>query len=104
MVRQLWPAERIPDPTVDSPRLPAGRTAMAQPSDAQLRNVLGMLRGIDEIIEGTASWTAGDLRKIASKVKSVAANVEQRIATQREAPKQSMSYYSLVETITAMIR
>ena len=77
---------------------------MAQSSEAQLQSVLGMLRGIDEIIESTESWPLADLRKIGSKIKAVTTNIERKIEVQEEAPKQSMSYDNLVQTITVLIR
>lgn len=73
-------------------------------NEAQLQGVLGMLRGLDEMIGGTDSWTAAELRKISSKLKAISVTVEQKVAAVKEAPKQSMNYDALVKTITEMIR
>jgi CO dehydrogenase/acetyl-CoA synthase alpha subunit len=75
-------------------------------NDAQreLQGVLGMLRGVDEMIQGNETWNASELRKIESKLKAVSAAVAQRVESLREEPKKAMTYDALVGSIEEMIR
>ena len=72
-------------------------------NETQLQGVLGMLRGVDEMVGGTDTWGAAELRKISSKLKAISATVDQKVVALKEAPKQPMSYDALVTTITEMM-
>ena len=63
-----------------------------------------MLRGCEDMLKSTDTWTDAELRKIRLKVAAVLANVDSKMEKIASAPKKNMTYDALVETIAQMIR